>query len=160
MSWANNVPGFIVRDPEKLQQLMDASEIPMIRRDPNEPEPPLIMENVFELEPPRKDLIWAAVDLDGTLAEGVWTPDNPTADIGDLIPGVREKVQELVDAGMKIVVHTARAWTDYQNIEKWLIHNQIPFKTIVCGKLLAKVYIDDRAVSAFEDSWLPERNKK
>ena len=41
----------------------------------------------FELEPPRGDLKWAAIDLDGTLAEGVWTPDDPTAAIGPIRPG-------------------------------------------------------------------------
>lgn len=123
------------------------------------------MSEPFRLEPPRKDLIWAAVDLDGTLAEGVWTPDNPTADIGPVKQyrsgkTARDLAMELVEAGYKIVVHTARSWTDYENIEKWLNHNKIPFKAIVCGKLLAKVYIDDRAVSAFEKSWLPEAQKE
>jgi hypothetical protein len=122
----------------------------------------------FRLEPPRGKLLWAAVDLDGTLAEGVWTADNPTADIGPVKVykngrTAKDLAIELVKAGYKIVVHTARSWTDYENIEKWLNHNGIPFRGIVCGKLLAAMYIDDRAISAFEYSWLPEnqpgRNK-
>lgn len=125
----------------------------------------LIEKPDFVLEPPLGDLIWIAVDLDGTLAEGVWTPDNPTSDIGNVkvysdgLTG-KDKADELDRAGYKIIVHTARSWTDYQNIEKWLIHNKIPFKAIVCGKLLVKEYVDDRGISAFESSWLPERNER
>jgi hypothetical protein len=114
----------------------------------------------FKLEPPRGDLKWAAVDLDGTLAESVWTPDNPVSEIGPVRPGVKAKVDELVAAGYKIVIHTSRPWTDYENIEKWCIHNEIPFKHIVPGKLLAAVYIDDRALNDSESSWLPQKAKE
>lgn len=119
----------------------------------------------FRTEPPRGNLIWAAVDLDGTLAEGVWTPDNPTSEIGPVKvyesgQTAKDLVDELVRWGYKIVVHTSRAWTDYENIEKWLRYNEIPFRGIVCGKLLAAVYIDDRAISAFENSWLPEQKAR
>lgn len=115
----------------------------------------------FVPKPPRGDLLWIGVDLDGTLAEGIWTPDNPTSDIGPIkvYPDGRtakEKAMELVAHGYKIVVHTARSWTDYENIKEWMNYNGIPFKAIVCGKLLVKQYVDDRAISAYSVTWLPE----
>lgn len=108
------------------------------------------------LKPLRTKLIWVGVDLDGTLAEPLWTPDNPTSEIGDPIPESIDKIQELVSAGYKIIVHTSRPWTDYQIIEQWLNHYHIPFKEIQCGKPLYAAYIDDRAIPADAPSWLPD----
>jgi len=114
----------------------------------------------FRTIPPRGNLVWAAVDLDGTLAASVWTPENPTANIGPpmVYPSgktAKTLCDELAAAGFKIVVHTARAWTDYENIEAWLVHHEIPFRSIVCGKLLAAVYIDDRNLDIYNESWVP-----
>lgn len=108
------------------------------------------------LKPLRTKLLWVGVDLDGTLAEPLWTPDNPTSEIGDLIPRNAEKVMELVRNGYKIIIHTSRPWTDYQIIEQWLNHYGIPYKEIQCGKPLYAAYVDDRAVHAEEESWLPK----
>lgn len=108
--------------------------------------------------PQRHDLLWLAVDLDGTLAEGIWMPSNPTSAIGDPIRRNLVKLREAVRAGYKPVIHTSRPWTDYEAIEAWLIHHDIPFKSIVCGKLLAALYIDDRARYSEDSSWLPSRH--
>lgn len=105
--------------------------------------------------PQRKNLIWLAVDLDGTLAEGIWTPENPTSAIGDPIRVNVAKLKDAVKAGYKPVIHTSRPWTDYEAIEAWLNHHEIPFKGIVCGKLLAAAYIDDRAIHAGDAHWTP-----
>lgn len=105
--------------------------------------------------PQRNDLLWLAIDLDGTLAEPLWTPGNPTHAIGDPIPLNVVKLREAVRRGYKPVIHTSRPWTDYEAIEAWLIHHDIPFKGIVCGKLLAALYVDDRARHADDASWLP-----
>lgn len=110
-----------------------------------------IEAGVYSIVPPRDELIWAAVDLDGTLAEPCW----PHPGIGAPIQAGWIKVQRLVDAGYKIVIHTARGWEDYELIESWLRHWGIPFSRIVCGKVLAAVYVDDKAVNASADSWLP-----
>lgn len=107
------------------------------------------------LKPLRTKLLWVGVDLDGTLAEPLWAPENPTSEIGDPIPVNLLKVDELVAAGYKIIIHTSRPWTDYQIIEQWLNHYSIPYKEIQCGKPLYAAYIDDRAIHAEEESWLP-----
>lgn len=119
----------------------------------------------FESLPPRENLLWAAVDLDGTLAEGLWTPDNPTAEIGPVkvYPNgktAKDLVDELYDEGYKVVVHTSRGYTDLENVERWLDYHEIRYRQVVCGKLLAAVYIDDRNKSIWDDSWVPERSSK
>lgn len=111
------------------------------------PKPPTI--------PQRSKLLWVGVDLDGTLAEPLWTPENPTSQIGDPIPESLVKVHQLVAAGYKIIVHTSRPWTDYEAIENWLTYYKIPFKEIQCGKPLYAAYVDDRAINADAESWLP-----
>lgn len=109
----------------------------------------------YEAKPPRSDLLWAAVDLDGTLAQSVWTPANPTSEIGPPIWANVDKAHRLVAAGYKIMIHTSRPDTDYENIEGWLNHYGIPFKAIRTGKPLAILYIDDRGLHADAESWLP-----
>jgi hypothetical protein len=104
---------------------------------------------------PRSELLWLAVDLDGTLAEPLWTPGNPTTEIGKPIHWNVRKLNFAVIHGYKVVIHTSRPWTDYEAIEAWLNHFEIPWHKIQCGKLLAKLYIDDRARHSEDDSWLP-----
>lgn len=108
----------------------------------------------FVPPPPRGELLWDAVDFDGTLAYGTWSIENPTAVPGLPIQENVAKLRALEDAGRKIIIHTARPSSDYELIEAWLIHYGIPFDRIVTGKLLAARYIDDRAVPADAESWL------
>lgn len=105
--------------------------------------------------PQRKNLLWIAVDLDGTLAEPIWTPENPTSAIGDPIKVNVLKLREAVRKGYKVVIHTSRPWSDYEAIEAWLNLHEIPFKAIQCGKLLAAAYVDDRAIHAGASNWTP-----
>lgn len=106
----------------------------------------------------RKKLLWVGVDLDGTIATPVWTPENPTSEIGDPIPESIKKLRELADNGYKIIIHTSRPWTDYEAIENYMLHYGIPFREIQCGKPLYAAYIDDRAIRADDSSWLPRGN--
>lgn len=103
----------------------------------------------------RDRLLWAAVDGDGTLWRSMWSPKNPTAKPGPPILENIRKCQELVDAGWKIVVHTSRPWSEYEAIEEWCTeHLSFPIRAIVCGKLLAAIYVDDRAVNASQERWI------
>jgi hypothetical protein len=104
---------------------------------------------------PRRNLMWAGVDLDGTLAAPVWTPDNPTSEIGAPLADNVLKVYRLYEAGYKIIIHTSRPWTDYEAVESWLRYHGIPFREIQCGKPLFAVYVDDRARNARDDDWFP-----
>lgn len=105
--------------------------------------------------PQRANLLWLGIDLDGTLAEPIWTPENPHAGIGDPIGRNVAKLREAVDAGYKVVIHTSRPDSDYELIEAWLNLHDIPFKAIRTGKPLCALYIDDRGRHAEEESWLP-----
>ena len=105
--------------------------------------------------PIRTSLEWIGVDLDGTLAQKVWSPTNPTGEIGDPIWENVEKLKLAVAKGFKPIIHTARPWSDYESIKHWLIHYGIPFREIQCGKPLYAAYIDDRAIHADNPSWIP-----
>lgn len=113
--------------------------------DPNEWQPPV----------PRTELKWAAIDLDGTLAEGVWTPGCDGRQIGRPIERNVRKLEELRWSGYKIVIHTSRGWEHYESVESWLQWWGIRYDKIQCGKLLAACYVDDRAVESERHSWLP-----
>lgn len=102
---------------------------------------------------PRTDLKWAAVDFDGTIAHSSWTPDNPLALPGEPIYDNLLKLEELRQAGFKIYVHSSRPWADYELLESYLNHHHIAFDGIILGKLLAHVYVDDRAVNASALDW-------
>ncbi len=121
--------------------------------------------------PPRGELKWLAVDLDDTIAKGVWTPESADPGIG---PPKWRNIDKMADAyhqGWKIIIHTSRPWHDYEMIESWLKHWDYldPYdrlikvslaryvSRIVCGKLLAAAYIDDRAIHESEDSWVPKK---
>lgn len=109
----------------------------------------------YHQPPPRSNLLWVGVDLDGTLAEPIWTPDNPTSEIGDPIWRNVYKLRGVTLAGYKVVIHTSRPWTDYEAIEYWLTYWNIPFHQIQCGKPLFVLYIDDRGRHESAESWLP-----
>jgi len=91
------------------------------------------------------ELKWLAVDFDGTIATSSGHPDYIIQD--PIIENI-EKLKRCSEKGYKIVIHTARHWEDYKAIEEWLDNHQVPYKAIVCGKLLAHRYIDDKAIPA------------
>jgi len=95
-----------------------------------------------------EDLKWASVDLDQTLA----TSKYPKFELGKPIKGAKKALEKLTEDGWKIIIYTSRGWSDYDKIEKWLIKHKIPFRRIVCGKLFARYYIDDRAIE-FRGDW-------
>lgn len=101
-----------------------------------------------------EQLRWVAIDLDGTLARTEWTPENPTHAIGTPIWDNVHKAHRLYAMGYKIIIHTSRPWSDYERIESWLRSWEVPFKMIQCGKLLAAIYVDDRAVHSDSPKWL------
>jgi hypothetical protein len=182
VSWGGYIPGSFINEKavQAYEKWLEENPVPFVRMSeeernnipmiteplPNEPYRPEISEpEPFETVPPRGNLLWAAVDLDGTLAESVWTPDNPTTDIGPVkvYPNgktAKDLVDELYEAGYKVVVHTSRGYTDLENIERWLKHHGIRFRQVVCGKLLAAIYIDDRNKSIWDETWVPERGEK
>jgi predicted secreted acid phosphatase len=96
-----------------------------------------------------KHLKWLAIDLDKTIAKN---SPYPEYNLLKPIEGARKFLEVIEAQGWKIIIYTSRAWCDYDKIEKWLNKYKIPFRRIVCGKLLAKYFIDDRAIS-FTGDW-------
>ncbi len=94
------------------------------------------------------ELKWLAVDFDGTLCKV-----NENYVMGEPITENVRKLKECTDKGYKVIIHTARHWEQYKEIEQWLNDHEVPFKFIVCGKILAHRYIDDRAFNANEKDW-------
>jgi hypothetical protein len=88
-----------------------------------------------------------AVDLDGTLNLYVGWRGEDVFD--DVRPGARAFMQQLRDAGYRVVVHTTR---DAGKAAAWLRENAIPHDDVTNVKVPARVYLDDRAM-AFEGSF-------
>lgn len=106
---------------------------------------------------PRRDgnLKWLGVDLDGTVAQNTGHPDYK---LTKPIEGARDTLRDFKKEGWKIIVYTARPWSEYELIENWLNKNHIPHRRIVCGKLLVKWMIDDRNLE-FDGDWDKVRKK-
>ena len=101
-----------------------------------------------------KELKWEAMDFDGTI---VFTKEEDDYSLDNALPNyellhVMRKAQE---AGKRFIIYTSRHWDDYPIIEKWLKRHKVPFKFIICGKILVEHYIDDRGLSPqqFIDLW-------
>lgn len=88
------------------------------------------------------ELRWIGVDFDNVMARSIW----PKAGIGEIIPGTKEGLDKLVNEGYKIVIFTARPWSDYENLERWCKDNELPVRRILCGKPLVRWMIDDRNI--------------
>lgn len=108
-----------------------------------------ILEEKEEHEPT------VAVDFDGTLAEETNFPD-----IGEPREGAREAMKRLRESGARIIIFTVRGKKYEKDIREWLEHHEILFDYInenpdqpkdSSGKIVADVYIDDRAVNARRD---------
>jgi hypothetical protein len=106
------------------------------------------------MTPDQTDTPVVAVDFDGTLVEAVW----PKRGVGPAILSGFDKLNQLIMDGWEPVIHTSRGWHDYHVIQAYMNAMGYPNIRIVCGKLLAMAYIDDRAINATADSWTPEGN--
>ena len=96
------------------------------------------------------------VDLDGTICP-LRAEDQSYADLS-VLPGAKERLEELKDAGHYIIIQTARNMGTQkgnlgkvmQNIGKitlvWLERFEIPYDEIYFGKPNGQLYIDDRAL--------------
>jgi hypothetical protein len=99
----------------------------------------------------------AAIDLDGTILEydGWHGEDN----FGKVRPGCVEALSELKRQGWRIIIFTTRGNTE--KVAQYLEANGVPFDHVnenpdqpegSSGKVIADVYVDDRAINA-ETDW-------
>ena len=91
----------------------------------------------------------AAVDLDGTILYPL-----ESGELGDPLPGVREKLIQLQTNGWKIIIWTVRS--DSEELQNHLRHHKIPFDFVNQHpwqppdggpKIIADIYIDDRSIT-------------
>jgi len=108
------------------------------------------MEEKFNWSPIVPDNIkWVGIDWDDCLVNNSGYPDfiptTPTQ-------GAIDVLNRLDSNGYKIIIYTARPWSDYHNIEKYCEHYKIPARRIICGKPLFKYIIDDKNIE-FKGNW-------
>lgn len=96
-----------------------------------------------------KNLRWLGIDFDGVVAHNTGYPKYI---LTKPIKGAKEALEGLTNKSWKIIIYTARPWSDYELIENWLIYHNIPFRRIICGKPLFKYIIDDRNIE-FKNDW-------
>ena len=108
-------------------------------------------------------------DLDGVICETKKAGES-YADV-KVLPGARETLQRLRDAGHTIIIHTARHMKTCQgNVGlviarqgkvtlDWLARHDIPYDEIVFGKPYAHVYVDDNGYRFSDWALLGERGQ-
>lgn len=104
-------------------------------------------------EPEKKHIPTVAVDLDGTICkyDGWKGEDN----FGEVRPGAKKALKKFQANGYRIIIFTTRG--DTEAVGDFLHDNDIPYDYInenpdqppnASGKVIADVYLDDRAVDA------------
>ncbi len=83
------------------------------------------------------------VDLDGVICTEERTFERPLA---KPIPGAREALARLKEAGHTIIIYTARNWPEYRATKQWLDERGFAYDALEMGKPVADVWIDDRAL--------------
>ena len=102
---------------------------------------------------PLGEKLTIAIDVDGTVADTVDVDFSKVEkDQDELmkakpVKGALKAVKKLFAEGHKIVFHTSRDYSSKEVTKKWLEKHGFPFHHIECEKLVAQVYIDDRAVN-------------
>ena len=102
---------------------------------------------------PLGDKLTIAIDLDGTVADCADVDfDKVDKDYGELmkakpIEGALEAVRKLHEQGNTIVFYSSRDHGSKEVTEKWLKEHGFPFHHVELEKLVAHIYIDDRAIN-------------
>ena len=89
------------------------------------------------------------IDLDGVVCT-----EEPTFErsLATLVPGAREALDAIAEAGHTIVVYSSRSWAELEMTRRWLDDNGVTYHGIHLGKPIADVHLDDRALR-FSGDW-------
>ena len=102
---------------------------------------------------PLGEKLTIAIDLDGTVADCTKVDfgkvDKDPSELMKAMPikGSQEAVQKLHDQGNTIVFYSSRNHGSKGVTEEWLREHGFPFHQVELEKLVAHVYIDDRAIN-------------
>jgi len=82
-----------------------------------------------------------ACDLDGTLCESMddWKDYLKAPPMFENI----EKLRKLKANGDWVVIYTARPWQDIDVTHQWLSEHNVPYDSLMMGKMRADLYIDN-----------------
>lgn len=87
-----------------------------------------------------------AIDFDGV----IHNPNDrePGKRMGKPVPGAKQALEQLVQAGHSVIVHSVKAQTasGEQAIHAWMDYFQMPRHEVTAVKPNADAYIDDRAI--------------
>ena len=84
------------------------------------------------------------IDLDGVICE-----EKPTFErsLALPVPGAVSTLKALKNTyGYKIIIYTARSWSEYEMTKAWLCKEEVPHDLLVMGKPVGDYWIDDRAI--------------
>ncbi|MDD5220821.1 MAG: hypothetical protein PHV11_09660 [Candidatus Bipolaricaulis sp.] len=87
-----------------------------------------------------------AVDLDRTLCKGESFTEMDCITAKPIQKTI-DKVNQLNDKGCFIIVYTSRKGFLYDATEHWLRKHQVRYNVLVCGKVWADYYLDDKAIN-------------
>jgi len=102
---------------------------------------------------PLGEKLTIAIDLDGTVADYTdidfsKVEDDPQELMkAKPIEGALAGVKKLHEEGNTIVFYTSRDHGSKEITEKWLTEHGFPFHHVEMEKLVAHIYIDDRAIN-------------
>lgn len=88
-----------------------------------------------------------AIDFDGVVHD--YKNPLPGKRMGAPFSGAEEAIDDLIQRGYKIVIHTTKATTPEgkQAVEDWLDHYTIDHHEVTAVKPDAEFYIDDKAIT-------------
>lgn len=84
------------------------------------------------------------LDMDGVICTEEKTFERSLA---KPLPGAKESIALLRQQGHKVVVYTARSWSELEMTKNWLESHQIVVDGIHMGKPIADKIVDDRAIN-------------
>lgn len=84
-----------------------------------------------------------AIDLDGTIGEEKRTFERALA---KPLPGALDCLARLKAEGHRIIIYTARSWSEYELTKHWLETHNAAHDELIMGKPVVDMFIDDRAV--------------
>lgn len=86
-------------------------------------------------------------DLDGVLCSEEKTFDKSLA-----VPHIKQiKILNKLYKNNIIIIHTARSWAEYRMTKKQLKKWGIKYHSLICGKIVADIRIDDRSVKSLKE---------
>ena len=88
----------------------------------------------------------AVLDLDGVICKAEFYQNNPDYSKRRKEEGIEEVISYLREKNMEVIIYTSRWEEDREVTEEWLKKNGIDYDKLICGKPLADVYVDDKAV--------------